>query len=176
MKAITISLGGALLLAGCTISSEEDQLENSIRENLSARGNVQDVQLTKQDDDNLSGFAVVRLPTGIEGRLDCTARRTEGTNFSWRCVPSIDEALLTQIEGTIRQTLADQGTVLAVEMTRRDADSMTGYAQIRDTAGNEGRLSCTATRETGEAGNFDWECAPPGREAPAGAPANAGGE
>jgi len=169
MKALTISLGCALLmLAGC--ASEEDQLENAIRENLASRGTVKQVELTKTDNDNMNGFAVVQTATG-EGRMNCSAQRTSGSNFNWRCVPTIDEAMLTQMENTIRQSLAEQVTVLAVDMSRRDDDHMTGYAQVRDGDGDEGRVNCTATRETGGNGNFNWECAPP-----AAAPAEAAAE
>lgn len=163
MKALTISLGYALLmLAGC--ASEEDQLENAIRENLASRGTVKQVELTKSDDNNMTGFAVVQTATG-EGRMNCTAQRTEGSNFNWRCVPAIDEAMLTQMENTIRQSLSQQATVLAVDMSRQDDDHMTGYAQVRDGDGTEGRVNCTAVRETGGTGNFNWECAPAGAEA-----------
>jgi len=163
MKAHMIALGAALFIGGCTMASEEDQLENSIRENLSSRGEVKQVELTKSDNDNMTGFAVVRTTAGVEGRMNCTARRTEaaGTNFSWRCVPAIDEAMLTQMEATIRQNLSDQAEVLDVQMTRQDDDRMTGYAQLRDASGNEGRLTCTGARDSTEAGNFDWECVPP---------------
>jgi hypothetical protein len=158
------------MLVGC--ASEEDQLENAIRENLAARGTVKQVELTKSDENNMTGFAVVQTATG-EGRMNCTAQRTSGSNFNWRCVPAIDEAMLTQMENTIRQSLAEQATVLAVDMSRQDDDHMTGYAQIRDNNGTEGRVNCTAARETGGTGNFNWECAPSGSEA---APAEAAAE
>jgi hypothetical protein len=165
MRAFAISLGGALLmLAGC--ASEEDQLENAIRENLASRGTVKQVELTRSDDNNMTGFAVVQTATG-EGRMNCTAQRTSGSEFNWRCVPAIDEAMLTQMENTIRQSLSQQATVLAVDMTRQDDDHMTGHAQVRDADGDEGRVNCTAAREAGGNGNFNWECAPPGSEAEA---------
>lgn len=171
MRAFAISLGGALLmLAGC--ASEEDQMENAIRENLASRGTVKQVELTKTDENNMAGFAVVQTATG-EGRMNCTAQRTSGSNFNWRCVPTIDEAMLTQMENTIRQSLAEQATVLAVDMSRQDDDHMTGYAQVRDADGDEGRVNCTAARETGGNGNFNWECAPAGAQA---APAEAAAE
>ncbi|HWT11899.1 MAG TPA: hypothetical protein VN231_04020 [Allosphingosinicella sp.] len=162
MNRVLIGLGGALAVAGCTVSSEEDQLENAIRENLSSRGNVQEVELTRQDDDNMNGFVVMRAADGSEGRLNCTARRSSGSNFNWRCSPVIDEQVLTQIENLIRQSFSSQGTVLAVEMTKQDDDNMTGYAQIRDSAGNEGRVDCTAARDP--SGDFAWQCAPPGAQ------------
>jgi len=177
MRAFAISLGGALLmLAGC--ASEEDQLENAIRENLASRGTVKQVELTKSDDNNMTGFAVIQTATG-EGRMNCTAQRTQGANFNWRCVPAIDEAMLTQMENTIRQSLSEQATVLAVEMSRQDDDHMTGHAQVRDRNGTEGRVNCTAARETGGTGNFNWECAAPASEGGAGdqsAPADAAAE
>ena len=37
-----------------------------------------DVEMTKQDDENFTGFALIRDRNGREGRLNCTARRTTG--------------------------------------------------------------------------------------------------
>jgi len=176
MKRLAIYLGCALA-AGCSMSGQEDALENSIRENLAPRGEVKQVEMTRQDGDHMRGFATVR-PAGAaaDSRLDCIATRdlAKGAVFyNWRCVPAIDEALLTQMEATIRQSLAAQAEVQAVEMTRRDDDHMTGFATVRDAAGNEIRANCTATRDGDDQGNFSWECRPPGEEA---APADTGGK
>jgi hypothetical protein len=176
MKRLAIFLGCALAAAGCSMSSEEDRLENAMRETLAARGAVKQIEMTKQGDGRMTGFAVVQPANGAQGRLDCTADRdpAKGANYyNWRCVPAIDEALLTQMEGTIRQSLAAQASVEAVEMTRQDNDHMTGYATVRDAAGNQIRANCTATRDSGDQGNFSWQCRPPGEDA-APAPADGG--
>ena len=162
MKRIAIYLGCALALAGCT--SEEDKLENAIRENLSSRGEVKQVEITKQDADHMAGFATVRVTGGTaDSRLNCTATRdpAKGASFyNWRCVPTIDEAMITQMEATIRTSLAAQANVQQVEMTRQDDDHMTGFASVRDAGGNEIRANCTASRDSSDQGNFSWECRP----------------
>ena len=136
MRAFAISLGGALLmLAGC--ASEEDRLENAIREKLAARGTVKQVELTRSDENHMTGFAVVQAATG-EGRLNCTAQRTQGSNFNWRCGRRSTRRCSTQMESTIRQSLAEQATVPARTMSRQDDGHMTGYAPIRDDSGTEG--------------------------------------
>lgn len=181
MKKAALYLGCALALAGC--SSEEDRLENAMRETLAAQGNVQEIEMTRQDENNMTGFAVVRRANESQGRrLGCTAVRdpAKGAAFyNWRCQPVIDEAMLTEIEGSIRQSLAAQGSVEEVEMTRRDDDNMAGFARIRDGSGGEGRFECTAARDANDAGNFTWRCNPPGAPPEAGAeaaPADAGGK
>lgn len=160
MKRIAICLGATLALAAC--SSEEQQLENSIRENLSSRGNVTEVDLAKQDDNHLTGHAVVNA-NGQNSRLNCTAERTggKGANFSWRCVPAIDEAALNEMENTIRQSYASRATVGEVEMRRQDDDHMTGFATLTDGQGNAARVDCTAERVP--EGNFSWRCNPAGQ-------------
>jgi len=167
MKRIAIGLGCALAVAGCSMASDEDRLENAIRENLSARGEVKQVELTKGEGNNMAGFAVVRVAgSNADARLDCSATpdTTKSDNsYNWRCVPSIDEALLTQMEGTIRTALAAQATVIEVDMSRQDNDRMTGFAVVRDAGGNEIRTNCTATRDDDASGNFSWECQPAGQ-------------
>jgi hypothetical protein len=164
-----------LLLAGCQFSvgsTEEDRLENAMRETLSSRGAVQQVELTKENDNHMTGFAVIRDAAGHDNRLNCTADRDngQGTHFTWRCQPVIDEAALTQMEDVIRQNLARQGTVEQVDMTRQDDNHMTGYALLRDSDGDEGRFSCSADRDPAR-GDFSWHCSPPGApEAPADQP------
>ena len=48
-------------------------------------------------------------------------------------------------------------------MTRQDAGHLTGYAILRNHAGNEVRMNCTSARE-GEASmmkqGFNWRCQP----------------
>lgn len=178
MKKAALYLGCALALAGC--SSEEDRLENAMRETLAAQGNVQEIEMTRQDENNMTGFAVVQRANESQGRrLGCTAARdpAKGAAFyNWRCQPVIDEAMLNEIEASIRQSLAAQGSVEEVEMTRRDDNNMTGFARVRDGSGADGRFDCTAARDANDAGNFTWRCNPPGAGAEAAAPADAGGK
>lgn len=166
MKRFAICLAATLALAACT--SEEAQLENSIRENLSSRGNVTEVDLAQQDDNHLTGHAVVNA-NGRDSRLSCTAERTTGSNFTWRCVPVLDEAMIEETEATIRQSYAGRATVDEVEMRKQDEDHMTGFATLRDNSGNTARVECTAARAT--EGNFDWRCNAPGQSAAAGSDA-----
>lgn len=167
MKKAVIALGAALALAGC--SSEEDRLENAMRETLTAQGNVQSIEMTKQDENRMTGVAVVRRPNDSQDRrLSCTANRDPSKGaayYNWRCQPMIDEAMLTEIETSIRQSLSAQGTVEEVEMTRRDDDNMAGFARLTDSSGNEGRFNCTAARDNDDSGNFTWRCLPPGADA-----------
>jgi hypothetical protein len=160
MKKLSVTLA-LLALAAC--ASEEEQLENAIREGLANQGTVQEVNLTVSDENNLTGYAMIRENSGREGRLNCTAQRGEGSNFNWRCSPAIDEATLQEMETAIRTNLAAQGEVVEVDMQRgADDDHMTGHAVLRDGAGGEVRVPCSAERTEGA--NFSWRC---GEETPA---------
>ena len=160
MKPFIIGLG-AIVLAGCNVASEEEQLENAIRENLSNQGTVQEVDLTKTDENNMTGYVMIRENSGRSGRLACTAQRSSGSNFNWRCSPAIDEQVLTEMENVIRAELAQQATVVQVEMTRQNDDNhMSGFALLRDSNGNEIRTNCTAERDSTNIGSFNWECQP----------------
>ena len=177
MKMVLSTIGlAALALAGCNMASQEDLLENSIRETLSNQGEVRDVEMTKQDDENFTGFALIRDRNGREGRLNCTARRTTGTNYDWRCNPTIDESVVTEMEGIIRTALERQATVLEVDMTRQDDNRMTGFARVQDASGTEIRTNCTATRDAAGTANFNWRCNPAegGEQVEAPAPAEGG--
>ena len=156
-----------IILAGCVFAvaacgNPEDQLEGSIRNGLAAQGNVQEVELTRQDDDHMNGFATVETANGTTW-LDCTAERQgTGSDFRWRCAPTIDDAMLRNLEGTIRQSLSAQASVDEVHMARQDADHATGYAILHDGAGNSIRTECTANRSPGGEGALAWQCAPGG--------------
>ena len=158
MKAFAVSLGLALAIAGCNVQSEEDQLEEAIRNNLSSQGNVLTVEMTRQDENNINGFADIRETSGSQGRLTCTAQRVQGSNFNWRCSPAITEDMVVNMENMIRTELSSRTQVLEVDLNRQDDNRMTGYASYRDESGQEVRASCTATRQTGN--QFDWRCAP----------------
>lgn len=159
MKSFPIALGLALTLSACTVESAEDQLENTIREKLSSQGEVQEVALTKQQDGSMEGHVMIREPNGRLGRLACTAQPgSSGSEYDWRCSPAIDEKALGEMENVMRAELSKRGPVLQVEMKREgDDDHMSGFAVVRDEAGDEFRLTCSATRK-GEGANFSWEC------------------
>ncbi|HMG48767.1 MAG TPA: hypothetical protein VK614_15070 [Allosphingosinicella sp.] len=172
MKTIAIYLGGALALAGCTMASDEDRMENAIRAELSKNGTVNQVEMTRQGD-NMTGFAEVRANDGSEGRLNCTATRdaAKAGSYNWRCLPAIDQRMVDNMEGTIRQSLAQQGEVREVELARQDDMRMTGHAVVRGGDGEEVRANCTVTRENEASNHFDWRCAP--ADASAATPAEA---
>ena len=169
MKAIAISVGLGLALSACQMQSEEDQLEEAIRNNLSAQGNVTAVELTRTDDNNMTGYVDINQTNGRSGRLACTAQRTEGRNFNWHCTPAITEQVVQEMEGNIRTNLAQQGEVVSVDLSRQDDNHMTGFAVVRDQMGNEIRTNCTATRDSANVGTFNYQCSP-------GEPAGQGGK
>ncbi len=62
-------------------------IENTIRERLGQQAEVLEVDLSRQDDMNMTGFARLRGPSGEEVRTNCTATRDNpnSMNFNWRC-------------------------------------------------------------------------------------------
>lgn len=94
MKILAVSLGGLLALAACTPAVDTqviDQMEEAVREGLAAQGTVKQVELTRESDDRMTGFAIVepRDAPGTEARFTCTAEREgeTGSQFNWRCTP-----------------------------------------------------------------------------------------
>ena len=133
----------------------EDLLENSIRTELSKRGEVKEVEMKQDGDDRLTGFARVRVG-GQEARLDCKATRKSSTEYDWECKPAIDENVLKGMEDSLRKQFeAQQITVLDIDMQKDGEDNMKGYAQLRDRSGEEARLDCSARRE---GSTFQAEC------------------
>jgi len=172
MRKVVLSFGLLLATAGCQVQSEEDMIEGSIRNTLSSQGNIQEVEITKQGENNFSGFAVVRDARGQNNRLNCTASRNadKAANFDWRCLPTVDETTLTNVETAIRESLSQQSNVRQVDMTRQDDSNMTGFAVLQLADGSQVRSTCTARRENETSANFDWRCGPGepvGAEAPA---------
>ena len=162
MKAFMVLIVLGLAVAGCTVASDEDQLENAIRDNLSNQGSeVKQVEMTRQGDNHFTGFAEVRERSGREGRLNCTADRRDD-QFHFQCAPAIDERVVRDIENQMRPTLAQQGEVLELHMERRDDNHMTGFTRIRPEGGEEVRLDCTAERQNGA--SFNWNCNPAGAQ------------
>lgn len=172
MRKVLIVLTALLGAAGCNMPTEEEQLENAIRDGLANQGTVQEINLVAEGENGFAGYAMIRENSGRSGRLNCTAQRADGSNFNWRCSPAIDEAVLQEIENSIRQNMSQQAEVAEVDMQRAgDDDHMTGYVLLRDGMGGEARVPCAAERTEGA--NFNWRC---GEEvAAAGAPAAAPG-
>ncbi|HST37762.1 MAG TPA: hypothetical protein VLK25_14185, partial [Allosphingosinicella sp.] len=100
----------------------------------------------------------------------CTAtlNPSKGSSYyDWQCNPAVDQRVLDQMEGTIRESITQQGgQVREIELTRVDDSRMTGSMVVVDGAGNEGRATCTATRENQSSARFAWQCTPEG-QAPA---------
>ncbi len=99
MRIHLLALGGLSLLAACTPAVDDsmiNQMEEAVREGLAAQGEVKEVELTKENDDRMTGFAVIEPSEapGTEARFDCTAERQgeTGTQFSWRCNPAAQSA------------------------------------------------------------------------------------
>ena len=150
MRKVVLSFGLLLATAGCQVQSEEDMIEGSIRNTLSSQGNIQEVEITKQGEDNFSGFAVVRDARGQNNRLNCTASRNadKAANFDWRCLPTVDETTLTNVETAIRESLSQQSNVRQVDMSRQDDSNMTGFAVLQLADGSRGAVDLH--RETRE--------------------------
>jgi len=176
MKTVAIYLGCALAVAGCSMVSSEDRMENAIRAELSKNGaTVNQVEMTREGD-NMVGFAEVRSADGSEGRLNCTATpdTAKAGSYNWRCLPAIDQRMVDNMKSTIRQSLSQQGEVVELELARQDDMRMTGHAIVRGGDGEEVRANCTVTRENEASNHFTWRCAPadaaaaqPAAEAPA---------
>ena len=168
MKRLAIYLGCALAAAGCSMASDEDRMENAIRAELSKNATVKQVEMTRGSDGRMAGFAEIRTADGSEGRLNCTATpdAAKASSYNWRCLPAIDQRIVDGMESTIRQSLAQQSEVTAVELTRQDDMRMTGHALLRDGNGDEVRTNCTATRDNEASNNFNWRCEPADSPAP----------
>ena len=139
-----------------------EDVENSIREVLGQQGTVLEVAMSRRDDDNMIGFARVSDSRGVVSRSSCTAaRQSEGSRvFDWNCTQVVDEVVIADVENNIRQELGRQGTVLEVALSRRDDDSMAGFARIRDRRGAVVRASCVARRQSAGSRMFNWSCEP----------------
>jgi len=172
MKRIAIYLGCALAVAGCSMGSDEDRMENAIRAELSKNGTVKQVEMTRHGD-TMTGFAEIRSADGSEGRMSCTATpdAAKAGSYNWRCLPAIDQRVVDSIEAMIRQSLARRAEVREVELTRQDDMHMAGHAVVRDGEGNDIRANCSATRENEASNHFTWRCEP--ADSPPSAPTEA---
>ena len=161
MNLAAILTGLALGAAQPAELTEEQLLEQAISQQLSDQGHqVLQVEMRRQDENALTGFADIRDREGHEGRLGCVARLTEADNYSFDCLPMITDEIVREMEGQIRTTLSQQAQVLRIQLTRQDDMRMVGYALLRDSDGRQVRTSCTATREAPNSRMFNWECAP----------------
>jgi hypothetical protein len=146
------------LVALSACEKPEDLLENSIRTELAKRGEVKEVEMKQDGDERLAGFALVRAD-GREQRMNCAATKKNSTEYDWECKPAIDEAVLKGMEDSLRQQFeAQQITVVEIDMQKDGEDRMKGFAQLRDQAGEEARLVCTAQRQDT---TFQGECSLP---------------
>lgn len=179
MRPVVIALGAVALLGGCNRDSDKQAAEALIRASLVGQGNVQQLDLSRQADDNYSGTATVRRADGQVVRLNCTARRTGGeasVQFSTNCGQVLDQALLDEIKATLRRSIEGTGaTVLQVDMSRQDENTATGSARARNPDGRIVQMTCEAARQAD--GTFNSRCQPvSGTVEPAPAPAPALGE
>lgn len=162
MKGFALLLGGTLLIAGCG-EAEGPLVSNLVRDTLAPNGNVQQVEMTKQGDNNFSGYGNVRLANGATTRFNCTATR-RGNTYTAQCRQAIDQALLDELKTSLRQSFTGQGlTVVALELSRQDDDHVTGHVDLRGPDGSEARLPCAGTREAN--GRVPVECRAPAQAA-----------
>jgi len=65
------------------------EMETNIRTHLARQAEVLQVDLNRQDDMRMTGFALVRGQDGTEVRANCTAtRENPGSRmFNWECNP-----------------------------------------------------------------------------------------
>jgi hypothetical protein len=162
MKSLSIILGAAtLLLTGCG-QSEQTFVDNLVRQAVSNTGEAQEVAMTKQADNSFSGTATVRRrPDGQTVRFNCTARRQgDTTQYLANCLQVVDQLMVDTMKAEIRRGLTANGVeVLNIDLTIRDQNRMTGFADVR--AGGETiRTNCEATREAPDSAAFRWACNP----------------
>src|SRR5438128_9831851 len=152
MKAVVISLGALMLLAGC--GNEQKRVEDGVRAQLSAQGNVTQVSMTKQADGGWQGSATVRVADGHDARVNC---RTDA-NGQGRCSQVIDQQLIDATTATLRQQYTSRGfTVLQAEMAKENEDLIAGDATVRGPDGDELHVHCTAPRDPAN-GRFGLSC------------------
>lgn len=142
-------------------AADVQSVENAIRENLTAQGAVDQVELGVGDDGSLAGFALIHRPEGRVGRFGCTARPAAAGKFDRHCNEVVDALVIGRLEDHIRQSLAEQATVTRVELIRRDDDHAAVRATLRDERGNEVEMTCMAASQQADSVDFDWNCNSP---------------
>ena len=126
MIRMTFALGALLTLAACNMPTDEAVLENSIRTELGKQGTVEEVNLTRQDENTIIGHVEMRDTAGRQGRLNCTAERVQGgSSFNWQCLSVIDEGVLQEMEA---------------EAAARGADAILGIDLDYETVGGQGSM------------------------------------
>jgi hypothetical protein len=158
-------------LAGCNRESEDAFIQRGVSNTLESHGNVQQVAMTKGANNNYSGTATVRRADGRSIPYECTANRNQAEQqWDIRCLQAIDQALLDELEANMRRSLEGQRlTIAALELTRRDANSVGGFAQVSDPeTGESARLVCSGARPPA-GGRIEVRCDVPGGP-PQGAP------
>lgn len=177
MKSYAFALGTAVLLLGACQQNEQAFVDNLVRQALSNTGEAQEVSMTRQGDNGFSGTASARRPDGQMVRFNCTARRQgDTTQYLANCLQVVDQAMVDAMKAEIRRGLTSNGAeVLNVELTIRDQNRMSGFADVRG-GGETIRAACEATREGPETASFRWQCRPPEDQAAAGRAAPAESE
>jgi len=167
-----MALASALALGACSSQSDEEQLDAAIRNTLSSQGNVQQVEMKKQPNGGMAGFVMIREPNGRLGRLNCTAAALADSKYDWKCAPAIDDKTLREMEAAMRTELEKRGPVLKLEMKKAGDDNhMSGTAVVKNEAGEEFHLACSAERGEAKGAAFTWKCADAAEAAaPAAAP------
>ncbi len=166
MKRIAIPLTAALcgLLVGCNRESDEQFVQNAVNSTLAPNGAVQQVAMTKGADNNYSGTASVRRADGRTIPYECTARRNQAAQqLEVRCLQTIDQALLEELETNMRRSLESQHlSVAEVDLNRADQNNVTGFAQVSDpNTGESARLECSGARPP-NGGRIEVNCRVPG--------------
>ncbi len=160
MHAAIFMIGLSLVAAQRADTEDEALVEGSMREELSRQGQVVRLEMIQRSADYLDGYAVVRDAEGVDGRVDCTARRTGADSFNWDCLPVITEPVIRDMERLIRSELSRQVTVLALDLERENDQRMIGSARLRTAEGAVVTARCTADREDPRSRTFNWECLP----------------
>jgi hypothetical protein len=160
MNPALLLIGLAFLAQPAPADSDIERVEEAIRQALVADAAVVfRVEMERLDADNLAGFADIRDAEGHEGRLGCTARRSQPDSLDFNCLPMITDQIVTEMEGDIRHTFAAQDQqVVRIDLDRQDDMRMNGYALVRGSDGTEVRTRCTVLRENPRSRTFNWEC------------------
>ena len=120
--------------------------------------------MTKGADNNYSGTASVRRADGRTIPYECTARRNQAAQqLEVRCLQTIDQTLLDELETNMRRSLESQHlSVAEVDLRRADQNNVTGFAQVSDpNTGESARLECAGARPP-NGGRIEVNCRVPG--------------
>ena len=162
MNPALLMIGLAFFAPPAPADGDIESVEQAIRRELVADAAVVfRVEMERVDADNLAGFADIRDAEGHEGRMGCTARRSQPDSFAFSCLPMITDQIVAEMEGNIRNSFAEQNQqVVQIDLDRQDDMRMNGYALVRESDGTEVRTLCTVLREEPGSRTFNWECTP----------------